>query len=111
MCAIRKRRESYAVYSVQHQTAGPFQKHTLLFELTEIDCAGVVRLQPGDEFRSSFQPAINGLHRIQHQGSILVRAEPIVWKERIGRLFVGRLKAADTDPRGFEPDYSRVEFS
>src|SRR5437660_3269262 len=100
---------------IQHQTAGPLEKPALCFVMGEIENTRDAEACVLDDLLDHFGPALAstalGLHRIQHQRTVRMKAHPIVGKHRIRlRRVGGILHGTDGDALTLESPSEALEL-
>ena len=85
--ARRHARIRDAMRAIQHEAARPFQELAAALVMREVEHARDAKAQPRadrlQQIRAALLPAILREHRIQHDGAVGVKADPVVRKDRV----------------------------
>ena len=98
-CAPKSLLEGDPVDPVEHQAAGTFEKVTVRFVMRQVHdlshLKAQFRIEAFDDVQAPFAAAVLRLHRVEHDRPVRVKADPVVGKDRIGRVRFGRIVEHD----------------
>ena len=79
------------ILPVKDHAACPFEEEIVIFPPCQVDKAAHLKVLPYhlQNFRLALVPPVDGGHRVEDEGAVLMSAEPVVGEDGVGSVRMG----------------------